>query len=55
MLISNFSVLVITIILNFFEDNFKAKVNTLKSDEAQASAMEHAIKHIINVKIKEKN
>ena len=35
------------------EDNFKAKVKTLKSDEAQASAMEHAIKHIINVKIKE--
>ena len=39
--------------ITLFEDNFKAKVNTLKSDEAQASAMEHAIKHIINVKIKE--
>jgi len=39
--------------ITLFEDNFKAKVKTLKSDEAQASAMEHAIKHIINVKIKE--
>lgn len=36
-----------------FEDNFKIKVNTLKSDEAKASAMEHAIKHVINVKLKE--
>ncbi|MEG1254832.1 type I restriction endonuclease subunit R [Clostridium sp.] len=36
--------------ITLFEDDFKSKVNTLKSDEAQASAMEHAIKHTINVK-----
>ena len=39
--------------ITLFEDNFKAKINTLKSDEAKASAMEHAIKYTINVRGKE--
>lgn len=39
--------------ITLFEEDFKAKVNTLKSDEAKASAMEHAIKHTINIKGKE--
>ena len=39
--------------ITLFEDNFKAKINTLKSDEAKASAMEHAIKYTINVRINE--
>ena len=37
--------------ITLFEDDFKKKINTLKSDEAQASAMEHAVKHAINVKM----
>nr|WP_204612839.1 type I restriction endonuclease subunit R [Defluviitalea raffinosedens] len=37
--------------ITLFEDDFKKKINTLKSDEAQASAMEHAIKHAIHVKM----
>ncbi|MBM7614806.1 type I restriction endonuclease subunit R [Alkaliphilus hydrothermalis] len=37
--------------ITLFEDDFKTKINTLKSDEAQASAMEHAVKHAINVKM----
>lgn len=37
--------------ITLFEDDFKAKLNTLKSDEAQASAMEHAVKHAISVKM----
>lgn len=37
--------------ITLFEDDFKTKINTLKSDEAQASAMEHAIKHAITVKM----
>ena len=39
--------------ITLFEKDFKAKINTLKSDEAKASAMEHAIKHTINIKMKE--
>jgi type I restriction enzyme R subunit len=37
--------------ITLFEDDFKVKINTLKSDEAQASAMEHAVKHAISVKM----
>jgi type I restriction enzyme, R subunit len=37
--------------ITLFEDDFKSKINTLKSDEAQASAMEHAVKHAISVKM----
>ena len=37
--------------ITLFEDDFKSKVGTLKSDEAQASAMEHAVKHAISVKM----
>jgi len=37
--------------ITLFENDFKSKINTLKSDEAQASAMEHAVKHAINVKM----
>lgn len=39
--------------ITLFENDFKSKINTLKSDEAKASAMEHAIKHTINIKMKE--
>lgn len=39
--------------ITLFENDFKAKISTLKSDEAKASAMEHAIKHTINIKMKE--
>lgn len=38
---------------NSFEKDFKEKMNSLQSDEAIASSMEHAIKHAINVKMKE--
>lgn len=37
--------------ITLFEDDFKGKISTLKSDEAQASAMEHAVKHAISVKL----
>lgn len=37
--------------ITLFEDDFKNKINTLKSDEAQASAMEHAVKHAISMKM----
>jgi HsdR family type I site-specific deoxyribonuclease len=37
--------------VTLFDSDFKGKVNTLKSDEAVASAMEHAIKHVIHVKM----
>lgn len=37
--------------ITLFEDDFKTKINTLKSDEAQASAMEHAVKHAIAVRM----
>jgi len=33
-----------------FEEDFKNKIETLNSDEAKASAMEHAVKHVISVK-----
>ncbi|WDC83736.1 hypothetical protein PL321_14440 [Caloramator sp. mosi_1] len=36
--------------ITLFEDDFKNKVDTLNSDKAKASAMEHAIKHVISVK-----
>lgn len=39
--------------ITLFEDDFKKKINTLKSDEAQASAMEHAVKHAISVKMED--
>ncbi len=39
--------------ITLFENDFKTKIGTLKSDEAKASAMEHAIKHVINIKMKE--
>lgn len=37
--------------ITLFDSDFQSKVNTLKSDESKASAMEHAIKHIIHVKM----
>lgn len=37
--------------ITLFEGDFKTKINTLKSDEAQASTMEHAVKHAISVKM----
>jgi len=37
--------------MTLFEDDFKQKINTMKSDEAQASAMEHAVKHAIAVRM----
>lgn len=39
--------------ITLFADDFVGKINTLKSDEAKASAIEHAIKHTINIKSKE--
>ncbi|MGS0745240.1 type I restriction endonuclease subunit R [Syntrophomonas erecta subsp. sporosyntropha] len=39
--------------LTLFDKDFAGKLKSLKSDEAQASAMEHAIKHVIHVKIDE--
>jgi type I restriction enzyme, R subunit len=39
--------------ITLFEDDFKTKINTLKSDEAQASAMEHAVKHAITIKMED--
>ena len=39
--------------ITLFEKDFKEKMNSLQSDEAIASSMEHAIKHAINVKMKE--
>ena len=37
--------------ITLFDKDFKNKVNTLNSDEAIASAMEHAVKNVIHVKI----
>jgi len=37
--------------ITLFGDDFKGKINTLKSDEAKASAMEHAVRHAISVKM----
>ncbi|MBA5850141.1 type I restriction endonuclease subunit R [Clostridium sp. cel8] len=39
--------------ITLFEDDFKTKIDTLKSDEAQASAMEHAVKHAITIKMED--
>lgn len=39
--------------ITLFEKDFEKKINTLNSDEAQASAMEHAIKHVIHVKLED--
>lgn len=39
--------------ITLFDKDFKAKVNTLKSDEAIASSMEHAIKSVIRVKLED--
>lgn len=37
--------------ITLFDSDFKGKMNTLKSDEAVASAMEHAIINVIHVKM----
>lgn len=37
--------------ITLFDPNFETKINSQKSDEAVASSMEHAIKHVINVKM----
>jgi len=37
--------------ITLFDSDFHNKVKTLKSDESMASAMEHAVKHIIYVKM----
>lgn len=37
--------------ITLFEDDFKMKINTMHSDESQASAMEHAVKHAIAVRM----
>ncbi|NLX88473.1 MAG: type I restriction endonuclease subunit R [Syntrophomonadaceae bacterium] len=39
--------------ITLFDKDFAGKLKSLKSDEAQASAMEHAIRHVIQVKIDE--
>lgn len=37
--------------ITLFDKDYQTKVNSLKSDEAIASSMEHAVKHVINVKM----
>ena len=37
--------------MTLFDSDFSSKMKTLKSDEAVASAMEHAIKNVIHVKM----
>ncbi|GAA0123464.1 HsdR family type I site-specific deoxyribonuclease [Clostridium faecium] len=37
--------------ITLFDADFKKKINTLESDEAVASGMEHAIKNVIHVKM----
>ncbi|WP_207789034.1 type I restriction enzyme endonuclease domain-containing protein [Neobacillus terrae] len=37
--------------ITLFDKDYKKKLETLKSDEAIASSMEHAAKHVINVKM----
>jgi type I restriction enzyme, R subunit len=37
--------------ITLFEKDFEKKINTLNSDEAQASSMEHAVKHVAHVKM----
>lgn len=39
--------------ITLFEDDFKKKINSLKSDEAIASGMEHAIRHVISTKMED--
>lgn len=39
--------------ITLFEEDFHMKINSLYSDEAQASAMEHAVKHTIAVKMED--
>lgn len=39
--------------ITLFEKDFKEKINSLKSDEAVASGMEHAIRHVISVKMED--
>ncbi|WP_027340831.1 type I restriction endonuclease subunit R [Halonatronum saccharophilum] len=39
--------------ITLFENDFKDKIDSLGSDEALASGMEHAIKHTINVKMED--
>lgn len=39
--------------ITLFDKDFKDKMNTLKSDEAVASSMEHAIKNVIHVKMED--
>ncbi|CDF58288.1 type I restriction endonuclease subunit R [Thermobrachium celere] len=39
--------------ITLFEEDFKTKIETLNSDEAKASAMEHAAKHVISIKMDE--
>ncbi|MTI71434.1 MAG: type I restriction endonuclease subunit R [Firmicutes bacterium] len=39
--------------ITLFEKDFKKKINSLKSDEAIASGMEHAIRHVISTKMDE--
>ncbi|RKD34171.1 type I restriction endonuclease subunit R [Thermohalobacter berrensis] len=39
--------------ITLFDSNFNIKINKLESDEAVASSMEHAIKHVINVRMDE--
>lgn len=39
--------------ITLFEKDFKEKINSLKSDEAIASGMEHAIRHIITAKMED--
>lgn len=37
--------------ITLFDNDYQTKVNSLKSEEAIASSMEHAVKHVINVKM----
>lgn len=37
--------------ITLFDPDYQAKLETLKSDEAIASSMEHAVKHVISVKM----
>jgi type I restriction enzyme R subunit len=39
--------------VNIFSGDFEAKLDALKSDEAKASEMEHAVRHEIHVKLEE--
>lgn len=39
--------------ITLFEKDFRNKINSLKSDEAIASGMEHAIRHVISTKMED--